>query len=434
MPAVVVVGTQWGDEGKGKVTDYLAREADVVVRYQGGPNAGHTVVVDGEEFRLHLVPSGILYPGKLCVVGNGVVVDPEVLVGEIEYLQSRGRDVSGLRVSARAHLVMPYHRILDALQEQALGERRIGTTLRGVGPAYMDKAARVGLRVGDLLEPATFRTRLEHNLADKNRFLQHVYGAEPLRLEDVLESYLAWGEKLRVFVADTSPLINRAIAAGQKVLFEGAQGTLLDLDHGTYPYVTSSHPVAGGACIGAGVGPTRIDRVIGVVKAYTSRVGDGPFPTELHGEEGDLVRERGHEYGTTTGRPRRVGWLDAVMVRYAALLSGLDGIAITRLDVLAGLPRVKVAVAYRYRGGEIEDFPSSLSLLQECEPVYEELPGWPEPPETPGSLADLHPHARRYVEFVQEATGLPVVLISIGRERGQTISLAPVFEPRPPAR
>lgn len=430
MPAVVVVGTQWGDEGKGKVTDYLAREADVVVRYQGGPNAGHTVVVDGQEFRLHLIPSGILYPGKLCVVGNGVVVDPEVLVAEIEYLQSRGRDVSGLRVSARAHLVMPYHRILDALQEQALGERKIGTTLRGVGPAYMDKAARVGLRVGDLLEPAAFRARLEHNLADKNRFLQHVYGAEPLKLEEVLEPYLAWGERLRPYVVETAPLINRAIDAGQKVLFEGAQGTLLDLDHGTYPYVTSSHPVAGGACIGAGVGPTRIDRVIGVVKAYTSRVGDGPFPTELRGEEGDLVRARGHEYGTTTGRPRRVGWLDTVMVRYAALLSGLDGIAITRLDVLATLPRVKVAVAYRHRGRELEEFPSSLRVLQECEPVYEELPGWPEIPATAQSFDDLHPHARRYVEFVSRATGLPVVLVSIGRERGQTISLAPVFQPR----
>ena len=430
MPAVVVVGTQWGDEGKGKVTDYLAREADVVVRYQGGPNAGHTVVVDGQEFRLHLIPSGILYPGKVCVVGNGVVVDPEVLVGEIEYLQSCGRDVSGLRVSARAHLVMPYHRILDALQEQALGERKIGTTLRGVGPAYMDKAARVGLRVGDLLEPAAFRARLEHNLADKNRFLRHVYGAEPLKLEEVLEPYLAWGERLRPYVVETAPLINRAIDAGQKVLFEGAQGTLLDLDHGTYPYVTSSHPVAGGACIGAGVGPTRIDRVIGVVKAYTSRVGDGPFPTELRGEEGDLVRTRGHEYGTTTGRPRRVGWLDAVMVRYAALLSGLDGIAITRLDVLATLPRVKVAVAYRHGGREIEEFPSSLKVLQECEPVYEELPGWPEIPGTARSFDDLHPHARRYVEFVSQITGLPVVLVSIGRERGQTISLAPVFRAR----
>ncbi|MEW6546246.1 MAG: adenylosuccinate synthase [Bacillota bacterium] len=427
MPAVIVVGTQWGDEGKGKVTDYLAREADVVVRYQGGANAGHTVVVDGEEFRLHLVPSGILYPGKLCVVGNGVVVDPEVLVGEIEYLQSRGRDVSGLRVSARAHLVMPYHRILDALQERARGDRKIGTTLRGVGPAYMDKAARVGLRVGDLLEAREFRARLEHNLADKNRFLQHVYGAEPLKLEDVLEPYLAWGEKLRPYVVETAPLINRAILDGKKVLFEGAQGTLLDLDHGTYPYVTSSHPVAGGACIGAGVGPTRIDRVIGVVKAYTSRVGDGPFPTELRGREGEFVREKGHEYGTTTGRPRRVGWLDAVMVRYAALLSGLDGIAITRLDVLATLPRVKVAVAYRYRGKEVEDFPSSLSVLQECEPVYEELPGWPEITGGPQSFDDLHPHARRYVEFVGRVTGLPVVLLSIGRERGQTVTLSPVF-------
>ncbi|HHY94737.1 MAG TPA: adenylosuccinate synthase [Firmicutes bacterium] len=433
MPAVIVVGTQWGDEGKGKVTDYLAREADVVVRYQGGANAGHTVVVNGDEFRLHLIPSGILYPGKVCVVGNGVVVDPEVLVGEIEYLRGQGRDVSGLRISARAHLVMPYHRLLDALQEETRGHRRIGTTLRGVGPAYMDKAARVGLRVGDLLEPDEFRTRLEQNLREKNRILQQVYGAEPLSLQQILDPYLAWGESLRPFITETSVLVNQAIADGQKVLFEGAQGTLLDLDHGTYPFVTSSHPVAGGACIGAGVGPTRIDRVIGVVKAYTSRVGDGPFPTELTGEEGNFIREKGHEYGTTTGRPRRVGWVDAVMVRYAALLSGLDGMAVTRLDVLAGLPTVKIAVAYRDGSRQMDDFPATLAVLQRCQPVYEELPGWPvtEQAAAPGgpqdSLRGLHPNARAYLERLSQVTGLPLVLVSIGRERTQTISLAPVF-------
>jgi adenylosuccinate synthase len=427
MPTVVVVGTQWGDEGKGKITDYLALESDVVVRYQGGPNAGHTVVVNDEVFQLHLLPSGILYPEKLSVIGNGVVVDPEVLVKEIQALQARGRDTSGLRISARAHLIMPYHRILDALQEESKGEGKIGTTLKGVGPAYMDKAARVGIRVADLLEPDVLIERLESNLRDKNRVLRYIYGKDELEAQPIIESYLETGEILKPYITDTAVLINKAIFQGKKVLFEGAQGTLLDLDHGTYPYVTSSHPVAGGACIGAGIGPTRIDEVVGVVKAYTSRVGDGPFPTELRDEIGDWIRETGHEYGVTTGRPRRIGWLDLMMINYASILNGLTAIALTRLDVLCGLDMVKVAYAYRRGEQLITEFPASFRELAGCEPVYEELPGWPEINPAAKSLDDLHPNARRFVEFISEKTGLEVAIVSLGRARDQSLTLKGVF-------
>ncbi len=428
MPTVVVVGSQWGDEGKGKITDYLALEADVVVRYQGGPNAGHTVVVNDEVFQLHLLPSGILYPEKLSVIGNGVVVDPEVLVDEIQRLQARGRDTGGLRISARAHLIMPYHRILDALQEESMGERKIGTTLKGVGPAYMDKSARVGIRVGDLLEPDVFTQRLESNLRDKNRVFKYVYGKQTLDAQPIIESYLQAGKFLKPYITDTAVLVNKAIRQGKKVLFEGAQGTLLDLDHGTYPYVTSSHPVAGGACIGAGVGPTRIDEIIGVVKAYTSRVGDGPFPTELLDETGDWIRETGHEYGVTTGRPRRIGWLDLMMINYAAVLNGLTGIALTRLDVLCGLDKVKVAYAYKRDGQVITEFPASFKELAECEPVYEEFSGWPEIDPAAKSLDDLHPNARRFVEFISHKTGLEPAIVSLGRGREESLTLRDLFQ------
>lgn len=427
MPSVIVVGSQWGDEGKGKITDYLAYRADVVVRYQGGPNAGHTVVVDGKEFQLHLLPSGILYPNKLSVIGNGVVVDPEILVSEIESLRKMGFDVPGLRISSRAHLIMPYHRILDALQEQNMGTRKIGTTLKGVGPAYMDKAARVGIRMADLLEPDVFREKLEANLKDKNRLLVHFYGRDPLNFDEINEKYLAAAEYLRPFVCETSEVINDALDLGKKVLFEGAQGTLLDLDHGTYPYVTSSHPVAGGACIGAGIGPTKINKVLGVVKAYTSRVGDGPFPTELHDELGSLIREKGHEYGVTTGRPRRIGWLDLVMVKYASILSGFTGIAVTRMDVLSGLDKVRVAVGYKRNGQDVTSFPANLSVLRECEPVYVELPGWPEIDPRAKSIKELHPNAVKYLEFISVKTGLPVYLVSLGRDRNDTLSLEDAF-------
>ncbi len=427
MQSLVVVGSQWGDEGKGKVTDYLAQEADVVVRYQGGPNAGHTVVVDGRESQLHLLPSGILYPDKVSVIGNGVVVDPQVLIAEMKGLIREGYDLRGLRISSRAHLILPYHRILDALQEQDMGSRKIGTTLKGVGPAYMDKSARVGLRVCDLLEPEQFTGRLEAALKDKNRILKHFYGKEPLDSKEIASDYLEAGEYLAPYVTDTAVLVNEAIASGKKVLFEGAQGTLLDLDHGTYPYVTSSHPVAGGACIGSGVGPSKIGKVMGVVKAYTSRVGDGPFPTELLDETGNMIREKGHEYGTTTGRPRRIGWLDLVMVKYAAMLSGFTSLAVTRMDILSGMGDMRVAYAYRYGGQELREFPASLKVLGECEPVYRDFKGWPELDPKCERFDDLHPNAREYLEFVSKTVGVPMGLVSLGRDRRHTFVLEAPF-------
>ncbi len=427
MPAVVVVGSQWGDEGKGKVANYLALEADVIVRYQGGPNAGHTVVVDNKELQLHLLPTGIIYPDKLSIIGNGVVVDPEILVQEMESLKRQGHDMRGLRVSSRAHLILPYHRLLDALQEEGLGSRKIGTTLKGVGPAYMDKSARVGIRVADLLEPDEFKDRLVQALKDKNRVLQGFYGREPLDPAPIMDSYLQAGQYLKEYVTDTSFLVNDAIRRGKKVLFEGAQGTLLDLDHGTYPYVTSSHPIAGGACIGAGIGPTRIDKVIGVMKAFTSRVGDGPFPTELDDEVGKSIRELGHEYGATTGRPRRIGWLDLVMVRYSSMLSDFTSLAVTRMDILSNMETVRVAYAYRHRGKMLRDFPDSLRALEECEPVYRDFPGWPDIDPACGGFKDLPPNARRYLEFAMEETGVPISIVSLGRERKETLALEKVF-------
>lgn len=427
MSSVVVVGTQWGDEGKGKVTDYLAEQADVVVRYQGGPNAGHTVVLDGREYKLHLVPSGILYPEKVCVIGNGVVLDPAVLTRELDYLRRRGIGADNLYISDRAHLIFPYHVRLDELEEERKGSARIGTTRRGVGPAYMDKAARVGIRVGDLMDPEEFRTRLESTLPAKNALLEKVYHVTGFDLEDLLRQYLRYAEVIRPYVTDTSVLVNDALSAGKNVLFEGAQGTLLDIDFGTYPYVTSSHPVAGAACIGAGVGPTRIDRVVGVVKAYTSRVGDGPFPTELNDRVGEWIRERGHEYGTTTGRPRRCGWLDMVIVRHALRVSGMDALAVTRLDVLSGLPNVRICVGYRHRGRVVTEFPSSLKVLGECEPEYRELPGWQEDLVGCQDMADLPPAAREYLQVIEDLAGVRVALVSIGRERSQTIAREPLF-------
>jgi adenylosuccinate synthase len=385
------------------------------------------VVVDNKELQLHLVPTGIIYPDKLSIIGNGVVVDPEILVQEMESLKGQGHDMRGLRISSRAHLILPYHRLLDALQEEGLGARKIGTTLKGVGPAYMDKSARVGLRVADLLEPDGFKERLQQALKDKNRVIQGFYGKEPLDPAPIIDSYLRAGQYLKDYVADTSFLINDAINRGKKVLFEGAQGTLLDLDHGTYPYVTSSHPIAGGACIGAGIGPTRIDKVIGVMKAFTSRVGDGPFPTELHDEVGASIREIGHEYGATTGRPRRIGWLDLVIVRYAAMLSGFTSLAVTRMDVLSSMKTIRVAYAYKRKGDELRDFPDSLRALEECEPVYREFAGWPDIDPACGRFEDLHPNARRYLEFVTEETGVPVSIVSLGRERKETLALEKVF-------
>ncbi|MBE3582151.1 MAG: adenylosuccinate synthase [Thermoanaerobacteraceae bacterium] len=427
MPAVVLVGAQWGDEGKGKITDYLAEQADLVVRYQGGNNAGHTVQVGEEEFKLHLVPSGILYPGKTCIIGNGVVVDPGVLVQELEELQRRGIDTSGLRLSLRAHLILPYHKSLDAAEEERRGAGRLGTTGRGIGPAYVDKVARTGIRVCDLLDPEEFRQKLARNLKEKNEILTRIYGHPGYSLEEILEEYLAYAWKLRPLVADTGRLVNDALRAGKKVLFEGAQGTLLDLDQGTYPYVTSSYPVAGGACVGAGVGPTAIDAVIGVVKAYTTRVGEGPLPSEARDATGDYLRRRGAEFGTTTGRPRRCGWLDAVILRHAVEVNGLTGMALTKVDVLTGLSPLRICTAYRYKGEVLREFPASLKVLQECEPIYEEVPGWEEDITGARSLAELPAGCRAYIRRLEELVGVPVDIIAVGPRRDQTVAVRDLF-------
>lgn len=426
MSAVIVVGTQWGDEGKGKVIDFLSEQADMVVRHQGGNNAGHTVVVGDQEYKLHLIPSGILYPATDCVIAGGVVIDPKVLLDEIDYLAARGIRADRLSISSEAHLIMPYHARMDALQEDREGNLKLGTTRRGVGPAYMDKAARVGLRVADLLDPAGFKVRLARTLADKNRLFA-AYDSEGFQLEPLFEEYIAYGERLRPHVGSTSVQINAAIDEGRRVLFEGAQGTMLDIDHGTYPYVTSSHPIAGGACIGAGVGPTKITAVYGVVKAYTTRVGDGPFPTELSDSVGDHVRNSGHEYGTTTGRPRRVGWLDTVVLRHAARVNGLTGIAVTRLDVLDDLDELRIATAYRYGSRVSTEFPDTLEALAEAEPVYETLSGWRESTSAVRRREDLPAAAQRYLERISELVGVPCVLISVGRQRANTIAWQPLF-------
>ncbi len=424
--AVVLVGAQWGDEGKGKMTDFLAEKADVVVRYQGGSNAGHTVVVAGITHKLHLIPSGIL-AGKISVIGNGVVVDPGPMLEEIVGLERVGCDSSLIKLSDIAHVIMPYHRRLDALEEEGRGDRRIGTTHRGIGPAYMDKASRAGIRVVDMMNPEVFRDKVVFQLAQVNHLLERVYDSQGFDPEEVVDEYLGYAERLRPFVCDTSVLINRAIEEGKRVLFEGAQGTMLDVDHGTYPYVTSSHPTAGGACIGTGVGPTRISRVIGVAKAYTSRVGDGPMPTELHGDMGEWLREQGAEYGTTTGRPRRVGWLDTVILRYSVRVSGLSGLCITKLDTLSGLESVKICTGYRHPGGATVDYPHDLATFSACEPQYVEVGGWSEDITSARGYSDLPRAAREYLDIIAERAGAPVSMISVGPGREQTIQIENVF-------
>lgn len=420
MSSVVVVGTQWGDEGKGKITDFLAEKAEVVARYQGGNNAGHTISIKGKKYKLHLIPSGIFYTDKLCVIGNGMVIDPQALIEELSYLHENGFSTNNLFVSNRAHVIMPYHITLDRLEEQRKGVGKIGTTGKGIGPAYMDKAARCGIRVADLLDKDVFQSKLKQNLAEKNRLLQRLYDSEGFDFEQVFTEYNAYADQLRPYVTDTSVVLNDAIDQGQRVLFEGAQGVMLDIDQGTYPYVTSSNPVAGGVCIGSGVGPTKIHHVVGVAKAYTSRVGDGPFPTELTDATGDRIREIGKEYGTTTGRPRRVGWFDSVVVRHARRVSGLTGLSLNSVDVLTGLPKIKICTAYRYRGKIVEDYPASLSMLAECEPVYEELDGWTEDITGVRTLDELPLAARHYVERISQLTGVPLTIFSVGPNREQT--------------
>lgn len=427
MASVVLIGTQWGDEGKGKVTDFLAEKADLVVRYQGGNNAGHTVVVKGEEFKLHLIPSGILYEDKTCVIGNGVVVDPKVLLEELAYLSERKVKTGKLLISSNAHVIMPYHRLLDALEEDSRGEHKIGTTKRGIGPAYMDKTLRIGIRIMDLIDDEEFAAKLRRNLQEKNNLLTKVYGVEPLDYDTIYQEYSGYAQKIRSLVADSSLVIDESLKAGEKVLFEGAQGTLLDLDHGTYPYVTSSHPIAGGACIGAGVGPTRINRVVGVIKAYTTRVGEGPFPTELLDETGELMRQNGHEFGTTTGRARRCGWFDAVIARYAVRVSGISDFALMKLDVLSGFEKIKICVGYRVNNEVIYEFPQSQKIFKVCEPVYEVIEGWQEDITGVTRFEDLPKAAQDYVTRIEQLTETQVTLIAVGPGREQTIVRGEIF-------
>ena len=427
MTSVVVVGTQWGDEGKGKITDFLSQDAEVIARYQGGDNAGHTIVIDGKKFKLHLIPSGIFFPEKISVIGNGVVVNPKSLVKELEYLHAEGVSTDSLRVSDRAHVILPYHIKLDQLQEAAKGDNKIGTTNKGIGPAYMDKAARVGIRIADLLDKEVFAERLKTNLAEKNRLFTKMYGSEGLSFDDIFEEYYAYGQQIKQYVTDTSVILNDALDAGKRVLFEGAQGVMLDIDQGTYPFVTSSNPVAGGVTIGSGVGPSKINKVVGVCKAYTSRVGDGPFPTELSDEVGERIREVGHEYGTTTGRPRRVGWFDSVVMRHSRRVSGITNLSLNCIDVLSGLDTVKICVAYDLDGKRIDYYPASLEQLKRCKPIYEELLGWEEDITGCRSLDELPENARNYVRRVGELVGVRISTFSVGPDREQTNILESVW-------
>ncbi|MBI4169734.1 MAG: adenylosuccinate synthase [Acidobacteria bacterium] len=424
MPNIVVVGTQWGDEGKGKVVDILAPHVDVVVRYQGGNNAGHTVVVGKEKYVFHSIPSAILHPGRRCVIGCGVVVDPASLIEEMEALVRRGVVLDGnLFISKNAHMIMPYHRALDLAWEAKLGKRRIGTTGRGVGPAYADKAARVGIRMADLLDEPLFKEKLQANIREKNKLLREIYDAQTLTVEEILGPYLRYAGWLAPYITDTALLLARWIEAGQSVLFEGAQGTMLDIDHGTYPFITSSNTTAGGAATGTGVPPTKINGVLGVAKAYTTRVGSGPFPTELRGELADQIRARGNEYGATTGRPRRCGWFDAVVLRYAARINGLDTVALTKLDVLDQCETVKICVGYKYRGEVLSEFPEEERIWTEAEPVYEEMSGWLASTRGLRSYVDLPTKARQYLERLAELAGVELCLVSTGAVREDTIVL-----------
>ena len=427
MTSVVVVGTQWGDEGKGKITDFLSANAEVIARYQGGDNAGHTIVIDGKKFKLQLIPSGIFYPEKISVIGNGVVVNPKSLVKELAYLHEEGVSTDSLRISDRAHVILPYHIELDRLQEESKGDNKIGTTIKGIGPAYMDKAARVGIRIADLLDRDVFAERLRINLEEKNRQFTKLYDAEPLSFDDIFEEYYEYGQQIKQYVTDTSVILNDALDNGKRVLFEGAQGVMLDIDQGTYPFVTSSNPVAGGVTIGSGVGPSKIDKVVGVCKAYTSRVGDGPFPTELSDEIGDRIREVGHEYGTVTGRPRRVGWFDSVVMRHSRRVSGITNLSLNSIDVLSGLDTVKICVAYDLDGERIDYYPASLEQLKRCKPIYEELPGWSEDITGVRHLDELPENARNYVRRVGELVGVRISTFSVGPDRDQTNILESVW-------
>lgn len=428
---VVVIGAQWGDEGKGKITDLLSKSADVVVRYQGGVNAGHTVVVQDQTFKLHLIPSGILYPETQCLIGSGTVIDPKALIGELDKLDELKIATGNLYISETAHVTMPYHRMIDEASEERRGSKKIGTTKRGIGPTYADKSERTGIRVIDLMNLETLKEQLEWTINYKNVVLEKLYGLPPLDPKDVLDEYAQYAERLRPHIVDSSLHVYNAIHERKNVLFEGAQGTLLDLDHGTYPYVTSSNPVAGGACIGSGVGPTMIDRVIGVAKAYTTRVGEGPFPTESLGQAGEMLCERGAEFGTTTGRRRRCGWFDAVVGRYAVRINGLDCLAVTKLDVLDTLDEIKVCVAYRLNGQLCRDMPGSAQQFAQCEPVYETMPGWKQSTADCRKLEDLPKQALDYLEFLARLMEVPIAIVSLGASRDQTIIVEdPIHGPK----
>ncbi|MEJ2091145.1 MAG: adenylosuccinate synthase [Syntrophobacterales bacterium] len=429
MPNVVVVGTQWGDEGKGKIVDLLTEQAQVVVRYQGGNNAGHTLVVGGEKFIFHLIPSGILHPGTICCIGNGVVLDPEVFLSEIDRLRSRGQKVGSenLRVSERTQVIMPYHQRLDLARERAKGAGKIGTTGRGIGPCYEDKVARRGVRVADLVEPRLLRAKLEEILPEKNFLLEKFLGDKPFALEEILEPYQEWGQRLKSLVANVSVILQQAAQAGKNILFEGAQGTHLDIDHGTYPFVTSSNPVAGGAATGSGIGPGALHRVLGIVKAYTTRVGSGPFPTECLDGVGTHLQECGVEFGSTTGRPRRCGWLDLVVIQEAARLNGLTGLVITKLDVLSNLNPVRLCVAYEMEGERRGTMPATLPELERCRPIFEDLPGWSEDIRGVRRFEDLPANTRNYLKRVEELAGVPIQVVSVGPDREETILLQDPF-------
>ncbi|MBD2175739.1 adenylosuccinate synthase [Pseudanabaena sp. FACHB-1998] len=431
MANVIVIGAQWGDEGKGKITDLLSRSADVVVRYQGGNNAGHTVVVGDRTFKLHLIPSGILYPKTECIIASGTVIDPKVLLEEVDRLKDLGISTDNLFIAETAHVTMPYHRVLDRASEDQRAEHKIGTTGRGIGPTYADKSERVGIRVIDLMDEKRMPKKLRWAIEQKNIILQKLYNLEPLDADAIIEEYRGYADRLRPHVIDASLKIDAAIRERRNILFEGAQGTLLDLDHGTYPYVTSSNPVAGGACIGAGVGPTSIDRVIGVAKAYTTRVGEGPFPTELHDEIGNLIGERGAEFGTTTGRKRRCGWFDGVIGRYAVRINGLDCLAVTKLDVLDDLDEIKVCTAYELDGQVVRDFPSDARAFARAVPIYETLAGWKRSTSECKTEEELPEEAKNYLKFLADLMEIPIAIISLGASRGQTIIVEdPIHGPK----
>ena len=430
MSSIVIMGSQWGDEGKGKMTDWLAQKADMIVRYQGGNNAGHTIAFNGKTYKLQLIPSGIFEPQKINVIGNGVVVNPKALLGELQMLKDAGVTPSNLKISSRAHLILPYHIQLDIAQEKQRGDRKVGTTHNGIGPAYMDKAARIGIRMCDLLEKDTFAAKLKENLAQKNALFKKIYDEEPFDFDSLFNEYYEYGQQLKAYVTDTSVLVNEAISAGKNVLFEGAQGIMLDLDHGTYPYVTSSNPVVGGALAGAGVGPQSLTKMVGVCKAYSTRVGEGPFPTELTNETGDWIREKAHEYGTVTGRPRRIGWFDAVAMRHAKRVSGMNCLSLNLLDIFTGLKKVKICTAYMLDGKQIDYYPASLKELERCEPVYEEFDGWTEDISTVTEYDQLPANAKKYLKRIEELTGLQLMTISVGPSREQTITLKDAWEDR----